>query len=75
MNLSSSSNYFHITNLFSNLFIQFNKDTRLGVKFIKGQGPRDKKPETQSTVTMDSGLFSYDFRVSLVNMPRRRGMV
>jgi hypothetical protein len=58
MNLSSSSNCFHITKLFSNLFIQFKKDTRLGVKFIKGQGPQDKKPETQSTVTMNRGLFS-----------------
>jgi hypothetical protein len=39
MNLSSSSNYFHIKNPFSILFIQFLNCTGLGLDYWKVQGP------------------------------------
>jgi hypothetical protein len=55
MNLSSSSNYFHIKNLFSNLFIQFQTalDWASITKDSRGLGV--SLPKTQKTALQTAG--------------------
>ena len=75
MNYLSSSNYFHIKNLFSILFIQFKRVLDWASIRQKHRGVRRKIPETQFTVTEDGGLFSNKQRVSYEKVPGRRGTV
>jgi hypothetical protein len=74
MNYLSSSNYFHIKNLFSILFIQFKRVLDWASIRQKHRGVRRKIPETQFTVTEDGGLFSNKQRVSYEKAPGRRGI-
>jgi hypothetical protein len=74
MNLSSSSNYFHIKNPISISFIQFKRSLYWASNPDKPRGYSTTNPETQSTIALDGGLFSRKQEVSYARMPGRKGM-
>jgi len=58
MNYLSSSNYFHIKNPFSILFIQFKRVLDWASIIRKPQGVQRKKPETRGTVPEGRRVYS-----------------
>jgi hypothetical protein len=74
MNLSSSSNYFHIKNPFINYFLWFYKVLDWAQYFLKGQGLTRNFPKTQRIVTTDRGLNPYKQKGFFERLRGRRGM-
>ena len=74
MNYLSSSNYFHIKNPFSILFIQFKRvlDWASIIRKVRGLGARIPRHSVQ--YPQDGGLIQRNPRGSYAKLPRRRGV-
>jgi hypothetical protein len=57
MNLSNSSNYFHIKNLFSIYFLWFSSSLDWASNTVKRRGSGEKEYKTQAITGLDRGLI------------------
>ena len=73
MNYLSSSNYFHIKNPFSILFIQFKRVLDWASIIRKPQGVQRKKPETRGTVPEGRRVYSVKAEGLFNKMTREGG--
>jgi hypothetical protein len=73
MNYLSSSNYFHIKNPFSILFIQFKRVLDWASIIRKPQGVQRKKPETRGTVPEGRRVYSVKAEGLLCKTTRPKG--
>jgi hypothetical protein len=71
MNYLSYGNYFHIKNPFPILFIQFKRVLDWASITGKSRGLWVKFSKTQITRTVDRGLISINYRVSLAKRTRK----
>jgi hypothetical protein len=74
MNFISSSNYFHIKNAFSNLFIQFQTTLNWASNPEKPRGCGAIIPRLSEHWCWTAGSIHYKQKGSLTKVPARRGM-
>ena len=74
MNYLSSSNYFHIKNLFSIIFIQFKCSLDWASIPEKPRGLGVRIPKAQTTPAQDGGLIPQNPEGSLTKAPARKGI-